>query len=119
MKTFNNASGEAVNVNFPFLDIHPQQDKFFRTNARLSETFDHIGLFSRDRRLPTYLDNATMGENRTGSDYGVFNFVELFAEALHGKTFEALSASEQAALVAKFEHKVSDHMPLWLRLPMP
>jgi hypothetical protein len=60
-----------------------------------------------------------MGENRTGPDYGVFNFVELFAEALHGKTFEALSVSEQAALRAKFEHKLSDHIPLWLRRPMP
>ena len=52
-------------------------------------------------------------------DYGVFDFVNLFSEALHGKAFAKLSAAERKTLVARFEHKVSDHMPLWLRLPLP
>ena len=34
-----------INVNFPFLDPHPGQSEVFRTNARLTETFDQIGLF--------------------------------------------------------------------------
>lgn len=77
IKTFNQEMAEEVNVNFPFLDKHPQHLRVFRTNARLSETFDQIGLFSRDPRLPTYKDNNSMGSNPNGPDYGVFNFVEL------------------------------------------
>ena len=52
---------DGANVNFPFLDIHPGRQEVFRTNARMSETFDQIGLFNRDSRLPTYMNNATMG----------------------------------------------------------
>ncbi len=44
---------EDANVNFPFLDVHPTRREVFRTNARLTETFDQTGLFSRDPRLPT------------------------------------------------------------------
>lgn len=124
MKSFNNNSGEEVEVNFPFLDPHPKGDgKVFRTNARLSETFDQIGLFSRDKRLPDFRDNTTMGTNPVGPDYGVFNFVELFSQALRGRPFEDLNKPEKKAekkeFLARFEHKVSDHMPLWIRLPLP
>jgi hypothetical protein len=80
----------------------------------MSQTYDQIGLFSRDKRLPTYEVNETiMGQNPTGPDYGVFNFTKLFSEALK------VPESERKDLYARFEHKVSDHMPLWLRLPMP
>lgn len=41
------------------------------------------------------------------------------SEALHDKRFSALTDQERQTLVARFEHKVSDHMPLWLRLPLP
>ncbi|MBA7654945.1 hypothetical protein ES703_62840 [subsurface metagenome] len=120
IKGLNAVTEKGVSVNFPFLDIHPNQSEVFRTNARLSETFDQIGLFSRDNRLPTFDDNETiMGKNPTGPDYGVFNFVNLFSEVLEGKSFAALSPPQQKSLIARFEHKVSDHMPLWLRLPMP
>ena len=120
IKELNTTTREGVSVNFPFLDVHPKQTDIFRTNARLSETFDQIGLFARDDRLPTYKDNETkMGKNPTGPDYGVFNFVNLFSEVLEGKSFAALSPPQQKSLIARFEHKVSDHMPLWLRLPMP
>jgi len=119
IKALNKVSHKGVSVNFPFLDIHPKQSDIFRTNARMTETFDQIGLFSRDERLPTCLDNATMGQQPRGPDYGVFNFANLFSVALQGKSFEALSQPEQRSLLARFEHKVSDHMPLWLRLPLP
>ncbi len=119
IKVLNKVSHKGVSVNFPFLDIHPKQSEVFRTNARLSQTYDQIGLFSRDKRLPTYLDNATMGKKPTGPDYGVFNLSDLFSEALEGKPFKKLSPPEQESLLARFEHKVSDHMPLWLRLPLP
>lgn len=114
IKELNMITQEGVSVNFPFLDIHPNQSEVFRTNARLSQTYDQIGLFSRDNRLPTYKDNETiMGKNPTGPDYGVFNFVELFATAL------GVPDAQRGDLVKRFEHKVSDHMPLWLRLPLP
>ena len=52
-----------MNVNFPFLDFHPAKNGHFTTNARMTQTFDQIGLFSRDPRLTTYQDNATMGKD--------------------------------------------------------
>ena len=119
IKTFNQAMGKRANVNFPFLDVHPNQQKPFRTNARASETFDQIGLFSRDDRLPTYKDNATMGSQSRGPDYGIVNFVELFREALELPPLEKMTAAQEKAFFSKFEHEVSDHLPLWLRLPLP
>jgi len=114
IKELNTITRKGVSVNFPFLDVHPKQSDVFRTNARESETYDQIGLFSRDKRLPTYEVNETeMGKKPTGPDYGVFNFTELFATALN------VPDSQRGALVKRFEHKVSDHMPLWLRLPLP
>lgn len=122
IKTFNQKMEKAkatTNVNFPFLDPHPKQKAPFRTNARQSETFDQIGLFSHDKRLPTYKDNASMGNHLQGPDYGVFNFVELFREALGVPLLEKLTEDERKKFYAKFEHEVSDHLPLWLRLPLP
>jgi hypothetical protein len=115
IKRFDREFGDAAHVNFPFLDRHPGSDQVFRTNARLTETFDQIGLFFRDERFPAFDENAYMGPAGR-CDYGVFDFVNLFSEALHDKMFSALTEHEQKTLVARFEHKVSDHMPLWLRL---
>ncbi|MHC4550173.1 MAG: exonuclease/endonuclease/phosphatase family protein [Planctomycetota bacterium] len=119
LKTFNDAAGEEVSVNFPFLDPHPVRRRFLRTNARLNETFDQIGLFCRDPRFPTFKENEVMGREPTGPDYGVFDFVDLFSEALRGVPFNELGPGARKNLLARFEHKVSDHMPLWLRLPLP
>jgi hypothetical protein len=119
IKTFNQQMGKRANVNFPFLDVHPNYEAQFRTNARLSETFDQIGLFSRDDRLPTYKDNATMGSELRGPDYGIVNFVELFREALELPPVKEMTKAEQKSFFSKFEHEVSDHLPLWLRLPLP
>ena len=114
-----NSELEEANVNFPFLDVHPDRDDVFRTNARLTETFDQIGLFSRDPRLPSYAKNAVMGTNPQGPDYGVFEFGDLFSEAIRGRPYRKLSSQERIDLVSRFEHKVSDHLPLWIRLPLP
>jgi len=108
-----------ANVNFPFLDIHPNRQEIFRTNARLTETFDQIGLFNRDPRLPAHTENSTMGTQPQGPDYGVFEFGNLFSEALLDRPYTDLSSAEAADFVARFEHKVSDHMPVWVRLPLP
>ena len=121
IKSLDEKLGEGPSVNFPFLDPHPDKGgDVFRTNARRNETFDHIALFIRDPRLPTYEANTTiMGTQPEGPDYGVFDFVSLFSEALHDLPYDSLSDDQGDALFEKFEHDVSDHMPLWLRLPLP
>ncbi|MEO0409489.1 MAG: endonuclease/exonuclease/phosphatase [Cyanobacteria bacterium P01_A01_bin.135] len=122
IKTFNQDMeklGNGINVNFPFLDVHPNYQEPFRTNARLNQTFDQIGLFSHDARLPTYRNNATVGTYTRGPDYGVFNFVELFREALGVPPIDTLDRGQKQAFFSKFDHEVSDHMPLWVRLPLP
>ena len=114
IKALNKVTEQGVSVNFPFLDIHPGCNEVFRTNARKTQTYDQIGLFTRDDRLPTYEANETvMGQNPVGPDYGVFNFVDLFQKALN------VPDSKMSDLFQRFEHKVSDHMPLWLRIPLP
>ncbi len=127
IKQQNKVGGKDVNLYFPFLDPHPKRPdqqimgrdgRVLRTNARLSETYDQIGIFSRDQRLQK-LRNADAGLAPRGPDFGVFDFVNLFSEALHGKAYEKLDKAQKEAFVARFEHKVSDHMPLWLRLPLP
>lgn len=119
IKDFNGETPGDVNVNFPFLDPHPGLGEPFHTNARLNQTFDQIGLFARDRRLPDHAGHARMGNDPRGPDYGVFNFVELFREALDAPPVESMSSDERRRFFSRFEHKVSDHMPLWLRLPLP
>lgn len=119
LKCLDGAAGDKVNVNFPFLDVHPEQTEVFRTNARRTETFDQIGLFFRDQRWPTYDKNGEMGTDPNGPDYGVFDFVKLFSHALHGKSYSELSNAQQDDLTDHFSYSVSDHLPLWLRLPLP
>lgn len=122
MKSFNRIMQEKdspININFPFLDVHPTQSDVFRTNARLSETFDHIGLFSHDLRLPQCHNNDRMGQKEPGPDYGMFNFVQLFSDALNDQALHELERNEKKAFYRKFEHEVSDHMPIWIRIPLP
>ena len=113
-------------VYFPFLDVHPARKHImpkaraiFRSTARKTETYDQIALFSHDPRLPRPKDKSTAGAAAGGFDYGVFNFSDLFAEALHGMTFLDLTKQRRGALIKKFEHDVSDHLPIWIRLPTP
>lgn len=119
LKKLDESAGDGASVNFPFLDPHRGHDGPFRTNARQKETFDHIALFSRDARLPTSDDNPQMGPNGQGPDYGVFNFANLFSEALLGCPIQDLPPRDKNAFIGRFQFKVSDHMPLWLRLPLP
>ena len=110
--------GRAV-VNFPLFGVHPEATSVFRSTARRTETYDQIALFSHDKRLPTPADNAKAGTKAGGFDYGVFNFSGLFAEALHGKPLLKLTKAQHNSLLERFEHDVSDHMPIWIRLPKP
>lgn len=124
LKSFQTRTGDDVQVLFPFLDVHPQQKEVFRTNARLSETFDQIGLFYKPKDLPPHLRSSQMGQDTIlGPDYGMFNFVELFSDAVRGKPFirkpkDSVAKKEQKEFLARFEHRVSDHMPIWVRIPL-
>ena len=113
-----NGNGSAT-MNFPFLDVHPGEEEPYRTNARLAETYDQIAIIFRDDRLPSWEENVSAGEKADGYDYGVFNFVEMFAQALYGKSYQSLSKSDKKKLVRKFEHDLTDHLPIWIRLPLP
>ncbi|MEL6935752.1 MAG: endonuclease/exonuclease/phosphatase [Cyanobacteria bacterium J06607_17] len=119
IKAFDSTVQAGANVYFPLLDPHPQQSTIFRTNARQKETFDHIGLFNHDPRLPQAQHHRQMGSQPQGPDYGCFNFVQLFNDALNDKPLDQLTAAEKKAFYGKFEHEVSDHLPIWLRLPLP
>lgn len=124
MKNIQIDTPNEVQVNFPFLDIHPDQTEHFTSNIKLSQRYDQIGLFFRDEDgsgvgFPTHAENKNMGkvdEDGNGYDYGVFNFTELFAKALTNESYKDLSKEEQTKLVKKYEHEVSDHMPIWIRL---
>lgn len=124
LKSFQTRTGDEVRVLFPFLDVHPQQKEVFRTNARLSETFDQIGLFYKPKDLPAHLRSTKMGRDTIlGPDYGMVNFVELFSDAVRGKPYirepkDAAAKKEQREFLARFEHRVSDHMPIWVRIPL-
>jgi hypothetical protein len=90
----------------------------------MDETFDQIGLFFRKKGLPPHLQQVRMGlDPQAGPDYGMFNFVELFSQALRGRPFagekkEEAARKEDAAFLARFEHTLSDHMPIWIRIPL-
>jgi len=113
-------SRKPARVNFPFLDPHPDRNgEVFRTNARKNQTYDQIALFAHDKRLPRDKQNKEAGTTPGGYDYGMFNFVDLFSEALYGKSMKDLTTARKKSLFKKFEHNVSDHMPIWIRLPRP
>ncbi|SMX33365.1 hypothetical protein [Actibacterium lipolyticum] len=95
-------------VNFPFLDGG------FLTNARRDETYDHIAWIAQDERLPRGRHNAlagTLGANQF--DYGMFDFTQLFVDA------GPAQGQGTDPDYSKFEHDFSDHMPIWVRLPIP
>ena len=58
-------------------------------------------------------------EESAGPDYGVFEFCNLFSEAVLDRPYLELTSTEKSGFTGRFEAKVSDHMPLWVRLPLP
>lgn len=109
------AGKQQARVNFPFLDIHPSQTVPFTTNARKKETFDHIAWFGRDDRFPRGRHNKLAGTiSPDDFDFGLFDFVSLFVDA------GVVATKPNGTLdVSRFEFDLSDHMPIWLRLPLP
>lgn len=122
-----NAREAATVVNFPFID--PRRDPrtgepaLIRTNARQDQTFDQIAIFAKDPRLPGFEVNPGVAENPDpdGFDYQYFDFADLFAEAVLGSDTELsdMERNAKAGFIDRFQHDVSDHMPIWIRLPLP
>ncbi len=112
-------SMKAAKVNFPLLSSHPDHG-FMRSNARATETYDQIGIFAHDARLPKVEENATAGQGGADAyDYGVFRFTELFSQALYGKGLDFLSDAEKKVIFDNCGFDVSDHLPIWFRVPVP
>ena len=123
MKSIDAGTANEVHVNFPFLDVHPEETEQFTSNVSLTQRYDQIGLFFRDgdgkgKGFPTYEENVDMGKDKCGPDFGVFNFSELFSRVLTGDSFKSMSRVQQRGFTRRYEHEVSDHMPIWLRLKM-
>ena len=112
-------SKKAAEANFPLLDAHPDHGELC-TNARQNQTYDQIGIFAHDDRLPMSDANDTAGQDGdTGYDYGVFNFTDLIADALFGSAFSALAKGEQDHIYKRCKNDISDHLPAWFRLTIP
>ena len=120
-------SRAATVVNFPFIDERENpitgEKQTVRSNARQSETFDQIGIFAHDKRLPGFEKNGDVADRSKPDayDYQVFDFISLFVEALHGegKTLGTITKTQKKDLFSRCEFDVSDHMPIWVRLPRP
>ena len=113
------ARNKAADVYFPFVTPHPTRNTLLRTTARLKETYDQIGFFTVDNRLPKVANRHTLGVPAALEDYGVFNFSDLFAQVIHSKQYPALNDAQKEALVDRYQDTVSDHLPLWVRLKKP
>jgi len=111
-------SKKAADANFPLLTPHPQLG-ILRTALRQAQTYDQIGLFSNDPRLPKPDDNEAAGSAPGRYNYGVFNIADLLASALHGEAIAQVFAAQRRAIYKKAEFDISDHMPAWMRLPLP
>ncbi len=109
-------------IYFPFLDPHPVEKKVFTTNARADQTFDQTGFFLGvgENRLPNDVWKVEIKPDQPdGFNYGVFDFADLFARAIMDKAYHRLTKEQKKTLGKKFEHSVSDHLPIWVRLPRP
>jgi len=111
-------SKKAADANFPMLTKHPTNG-ILKTALRQKQTYDQIGIFSNDPRLPKPNDNEEAGITAGGYDYGVFNIANLIANALHGKDIDLVTSKQQKAIYRKAEFDISDHMPIWMRLKIP
>ncbi|MGO1121062.1 hypothetical protein ACTL6U_20370 [Rhodovibrionaceae bacterium A322] len=129
IKAMNQKVGSGYKVNFPFLDVPKVRQasplgnglgRYFST-ARMTQTYDQIGFFGLDAALPLHSENDDAGLSGPDHyDYGVFSFADLFTRALKNKErFLTLTEAQQKAFYKRYEHDVSDHHPIWTRLPIP
>ena len=73
----------------------------------------------RDPHLPSHTENASIDNDAQRLDYGLFQFGYLFSEAIPGKPFRQLTSRERRDFLPRFEHKVSDYLPLCIWLLQP
>ena len=115
------SAAKAALVNFPYLSAHPQKG-LMTTNARKTQTYDHIAFFisPSEKNLPRVPENQNAGKSVDGYDYGVVDFASLFAEVRFGDSnVENLTNRQATQLYKACKDDVSDHMPIWVRLPIP
>lgn len=115
------AKAKDTDIYFPFITPHPEKPEkgTFRSNARLTQTYDQIGFFTTDRRLPKAANRHNLSVPGALKDYGLFNFTDLFARSVYDKPYEKMNKREVNRLINRFQHTVSDHLPIWVRLEMP
>ena len=113
---------DANRIYFPFIDRHPATGEVFRTTPSGKQTYDHIAFFraKTEHRFPQVEDAASAGSNGPdGFDYGLFNFFDLIAMALFDAPYQSLAAQQKSHVKERTEHLLSDHMPIWVRVPRP
>ena len=111
-------SRKAATANFPLLTPHPQKG-ILVTALRQKQTYDQIGLFAHDKRLPDPDDNDNAGQTSGSYDYGVFNMANLIANALFDRDITDVTSAQKKEIYKKSEFDISDHMPAWMRLKIP
>ena len=111
-------SKKAADANFPLLSKHPKHG-YLKTSLRQTATYDQIGIFSTDDRLPKPEDNKTAGNTSGGFDYGVFDLGNLISHALHSKDINEITTKERKTIYKKAEFDITDHLLIWYRQPLP
>ena len=111
-------SKKAADANFPLLSEHPKHG-YLKTSLRQKATYDQIGIFSTDKRLPKPQDNKAAGSTAGGFDYNVFDLGNLISHALHGKSINEITTKERKTIYKKAEFDITDHLPIWYRQPLP
>ena len=111
-------SKKAADANFPLLSEHPKHG-YLKTSLRQTATYDQVGIFSSDERLPKPEDNKTAGSTAGGFDYGVFDLGNLISNALHGKDIDEITTKERKIIYKRAEFDITDHLPIWYRQPLP
>ena len=123
IKDLDRQASPGYHVNFPFLSVPEKREEQglgrYVSTARMEDTYDQIGFFSKTPYFPDYLKNHQAGKDgQDGYDFGVFTFANLFAKAVRDKD-RYLDVPDRSEFVERFEWDVSDHHPIWVRLPRP
>ena len=104
------------------------REEWRKIRGRLADDPDHFGLPARvygSVLLGSFNNRSLVRRTEIATDvtYDRSKLINTLADhpaAIHEATAPyAKKRREYRDRLARFEHKVSDHMPLWLRLPLP